>query len=153
MMARPTRYDPERTPKLAKALAREGRTDVEIADLLGLSERVIYNWKKRYPAFVQALNAGKSPVDDSVENALLKRALGFEVEDTKVIGRSDGHGGVKAEKVEKTKKQVSPDTTACIFWLKNRRPGVWRDRQEITGAEGGPVTLIMREVAHGGGGD
>lgn len=33
--------------------------------------------------------------------------------------------------VERKVKEVEPDTTAQIFWLKNRKPDKWRDKQDV----------------------
>mgnify|MGYP006311803415 CR=1 FL=1 len=76
--------------------------------------------------FAEALKKGKQVVDAKVEKSLLKRALGYEFEEVKVTVNESGQ-----KKVEKTKKQIKPDTTAQIFWLKNRLPDKWRDKHEI----------------------
>ena len=83
----------------------------------------LYEWKKKYPEISEALKKGKEVVDIQVENALLKRALGYEYVEDKV------EMGPNGKKVTQTIKQVIPDTTAQIFWLKNRRPDKWRDKQ------------------------
>ena len=125
-MARKSKYDPEITPELAEQYARDGLTNDEIAIKLGISTSTLYNWQKKYVEFLEALKRGKKVVDAKVEKALLKRALGYDYEETKIIMNESGK-----KKVEKTKKQVKPDTTAQIFWLKNRLPDKWRDKQEI----------------------
>src|SRR5690554_393026 len=106
--------------------ARDGLTDEQIAHNIGIAVGTLYDWKNRFPEFSEALKKGKEVVDIQVENALLKRALGYEYEETKVIVETDGR-----KRVERIKKHVLPDVTAQIFWLKNRRPGVWRDKHEI----------------------
>ena len=99
-----------------------------------------YDWKERVPPISQALKKGKEIVDIQVENALLKRALGYEYMEERVeISEKDGR------KVIQTTKTALPDTTALIFWLKNRRPDAWRDKpQEKAEAagEGGGVVLL-----------
>lgn len=110
--------------------AREGLTDKQIAEQkIGIGERTFTKWKADHKAIVAALKKGKAPVDAKVENALLKRALGYEYEETvtEVVEEEDGS---KRKHVRKTKKLMPPDTTAQIFWLKNRRPDKWRDRVE-----------------------
>lgn len=106
--------------------ARDGLTDEQIAHNIGINVATIYEWKKRFPEINNALKKGKEVVDIQVENALLKRALGYEYEETKVIVETDGK-----KRVERVKKHVLPDVTAQIFWLKNRRPDKWRDKHEI----------------------
>lgn len=133
-MARPSKYDPLVTPVLARALAREGRTDEEIAARLEppVGVTTLNRWKLEHPEFREALKEGKAIVDARVEDSLLRRALGYTVTDTRLEARADDFGRpMKGGKVIKTTRQVSPDVTACIYWLKNRRPRAWRDRQDV----------------------
>lgn len=125
-MARKSKYDPDITPEIAEQYARDGLTNDEIAQKLGISTSTLYNWQKKYVEFLEALKKGKQVVDAKVEKALLKRALGYDYEEIKVTVNESGQ-----KRVEKTKKQVKPDTTAQIFWLKNRLPDKWRDKHEI----------------------
>ena len=100
--------------------ARDGLTDEQIAHNIGISTSTLYNWEKQHVEILEALKKGKEVVDRQVENALLKRALGFTTTET-------------TETLDEKKtvtKEVPPDTTAAIFWLKNRKPDVWRDRKE-----------------------
>ena len=105
--------------------ARDGLTDEQIAHNMGISLSTLYEWKNAYSEFSESLKRGKEVVDRQVENALLKRALGYEYE---VISEKYELGILTERKV--TKKQVVPDTTAQIFWLKNRKPSDWRDKPE-----------------------
>ncbi len=109
--------------------ARDGLTDEQIAHNIGIAPRTLYRWKDRYEQISQALKRGKEVVDREVENALYKSAIGFEYEETKIIKEKDDMGRDRT-RVEKTKKRVPPNVTAQIFWLKNRKPKEWRDRQE-----------------------
>ena len=106
--------------------ARDGLTDEQIAKNIGISKQTFYDWKKKYADFSDSLKNGKEVIDIQVENSLLKRALGYEYEE--VSEKFDG--GVLTER-KVTKKQVVPDTTAQIFWLKNRKPSVWRDKAQV----------------------
>ena len=128
---------------LVEGWAREGLTEVQIAKNLGIGYTTLKEYKKKYPAFSAALKKGKEVIDFEVENALLKRALGYEyteVTEERVI-RKDEHGKVLTDihgfptydmVVTKTvKKEVAPDTTAQIFWLKNRKPKEWRDKRDV----------------------
>lgn len=105
--------------------ARDGLTDKQIAKNIGVSEQTLNVWKNRFPSFLESLKKGKEVVDREVENALLKRALGYEYTEVKT---EEEFGEVT--KKTTTVKKVIPDTTAQIFWLKNRRPDKWRDKQE-----------------------
>ena len=110
--------------------ARDGLTDEQIAHNIGIVPSTLYEWKKKYSVISESLKRGKEVIDRQVENALLKRALGYEYEEVKQIVEKDEMGKDR-KRVEKTKKVVLPDTTAQIFWLKNRKPSEWRDRQNL----------------------
>ena len=115
---------PEGLLKL-EAWARDGQTDEQIAANAGIATATLYDWKKRHPEVSEALKKGKEVVDVQVENALLKRALGYTYTETKKERTAEG------VRTTTTIKEVVPDTTAQIFWLKNRRPDRWRDKQDI----------------------
>ena len=105
--------------------ARDGLIDEQIAKNIGISRSTLNEWKNKYSVISDALKKGKEIVDIQVENALFKRAIGYTFEEVKIEeSAKDGR------KITKTVKEVVPDTTAQIFWLKNRRPSKWRDRQE-----------------------
>lgn len=106
--------------------ARDGLTDEQIAKNMGINVKTLYVWKNTHDPIRNALKKGKEVVDREVENALLKRALGYEYTETKI---EKEFGEVVKETT--TIKQVVPDTTAQIFWLKNRKPAEWRDKQNI----------------------
>jgi len=109
-----------------KAWARDGLTDEEIATKCGICRDTLYEWKKRFPDISDALKKGKDAADIEVENALFKRATGYTVVETKV----EYECGVEIKRIE-TIKEVPPETAAGIFWLKNRRPDKWRDKQQV----------------------
>lgn len=112
-----------------KGWARNGLIDEQIAHNVGVSSRTLRNWKKKFPSIDSALKRGKEVIDLEVENQLFKRAMGFEYEETKTyIEEVDGK---QKKRIEKHKKYALPDTTAQIFWLKNRKPQEWRDRREM----------------------
>ena len=102
--------------------ARDGLTEEQIAENMGISRSTLSEWKNLYSDISDTLKKGKEVIDRQVENALLKRALGYEYEE---ISEKYELGILTERKV--TKKQVVPDTTAQIFWLKNRKPKDWRD--------------------------
>lgn len=105
--------------------ARDGLTDEQIAHNMDISRSTLNDWKKKYSDISDTLKRGKEVVDRQVENALLKRALGYEFDEvTKELAET---GLIVTKKVT---KQQAPDTTAAIFWLKNRKPNEWRDKRE-----------------------
>ena len=148
-MAR-TKWHPD-FPLRAQDYARQGMIDKEIAAKLGISEDTLYTYLKKYPEFSEALKEGKAPVDVEVENALLKRARGYEYEEV-TVEYAPAKPGEKAQptKVKKVTKQVIPDTKAHVFWLKNRRPDIWRDRQdiELPGITDPESNRLLIEVVH-----
>ena len=129
-MAKYTEWITEEGLLKIEGWARDGLTDEQIADNIGIRRPTLYDWKKKYSDISDALKRGKEVIDRQVENALLKRALGYEyVETTKELTDL----GLTVTK--QVTKQVAPDTTAQIFWLKNRKPHEWRDKKEteVTG--------------------
>ena len=113
--------------------ARDGLTDEQIAHNMGVSVKTLYNWKNKHLPILHALKKGKEVVDRMVENALLKSALGYEYEED---------GLTKDGKVVPLRKFQHPNTTAMIFWLKNRKPEQWRDKQVTEFENGVPVTIV-----------
>lgn len=94
---------------------------------MGIAYSTLRDWRDKFPALSAALKRGKAPVDIEVENALLKRARGYEYEETttEIVEWPDG---TTRKHIKKTTKHVIPDTLAQIYWLKNRRPDKWRDK-------------------------
>lgn len=107
---------------LLEAWARDGFANEQIATKCGVSPSTLYAWIKTHSEISEALKRGKEVVDIEVENALLKRALGYEYDEVMVEESENG------TKRRVTRKMVVPDTTAQIFWLKNRKPEQWRDK-------------------------
>lgn len=113
--------------------ARDGLTDEQIAKNMGISAATLYNWKRDYLEISEALKKGKEVVDFEVENALLKKALGYKTKEMKLT--RDGQ-------LIEMEREVPGDVTAQIFWLKNRRPDKWRDKPEEEKQDSGGVTII-----------
>ena len=144
----PTKYKEVFNEQVLKLCAL-GAKDTEVADFFKGCEATINNWKHDYPEFLESIKKGKDKIDtEMVEGAQLHRALGYEHKEDKVFN-ANGH-----PLVVPTTKHYPPDSTALIFWLKNRNPSRWRDKQDIdvTSAgdkiEGIGVVLIKpKEVA------
>ncbi len=146
---RPTKFNTRMCPQVRK-LALLGATNEQIADFLEISTRTLHEWMQNHPLFVSALKKGREKADGAVAKSLYRRALGYKHKAVKIF--ADPKSG--AEKIVEYTEQFAPDTTACIFWLKNRRPDLWRDRVEHTGKDGGPIETkdvtdsdLAREVA------
>lgn len=131
---RPSLYQPQ-FAKQARKLACLGATDAHVADFFGVTEQTVNNWKKSHPEFFESLKAGRSEADSKVVKSLYRRALGYSHKAVKILTVARGNnGGSDVEQVPYTER-YPPDTTAAIFWLKNRRPDEWRDKTqtELTG--------------------
>lgn len=131
--------------------AKSGLVDHQISKNIGIDPATLYTWKKRFPEIEEALRRGKEVVDFEVENALLRRALGYEYEEVKQIVEVAGekNTGRERKRVEKTIKKVIPDTTACIFWLKNRKPEEWRDRPAEVKVDTDSLELLIKGLVDG----
>lgn len=117
--------------------ARDGLTDDQIAAKIGITRSTFYAWAAKFAVFSDAIKKGKAPVDIEVENALLKRALGYEYEETTKEIRVMP-GGKQYTTIRTVTKRVIPDVTAQIIWLNNRKPESWRrDRQAPPSADAG----------------
>jgi DNA-binding XRE family transcriptional regulator len=113
---------------LVEAWARNGLTDEQIAKNLGISKDSFYKYKREHTDFSDSLKRGKEVIDIEVENALLKRALGYKYDEVTREVNSDT-GKLVVSKI--VTKEITPDTTAQIFWLKNRKPLEWRDKRDV----------------------
>lgn len=120
---------------LLEGWARDGLTDEQIAQNIGIGKTTYYRWIEQFGEIRDALKRGKAPVDLQVENALLKKALGFTVTVKKPIKlrtkkQLKDKGTIEEERIEYADEEVyiPPETAAQIFWLKNRRPDKWRDK-------------------------
>lgn len=136
-VGRPTSYRPEYASH-ALALCQLGATDAELADYFGVAVRTIANWQSRYPEFHEALRTGKSEADDRVQRSLYQRAMGTEYEEAHPIKvkktlYENGKKVAEEERIEvvMVKRIVPADTTAAIFWMKNRRSKEWRDVHKV----------------------
>lgn len=114
-----------------------GFTDRELAGFFNVTESTLNLWKLKHPEFSESLKAGKNCADSDVAAKLFERALGYSCPAVKIFHTEEGtieHGYME---------HYPPDSTAAIFWLKNRDPGRWRDRQHLehTGKDGAPIRI------------
>lgn len=135
-MARPTRFKPEYSEQAFK-LCLLGATDKDLGAFFEVDERTINRWKDDHGEFCQSLKDGKDRADATVAQSLYRRALGYTHDAVKIV--ADAKTG--AEHIVPYTEHYPPDTTACIFWLKNRQKDRWRDRQEVSGPNGGPIQI------------
>lgn len=122
---RPTAYTDE-TAEIVYKLALLGATDVEMADILGVDEKTLNNWKHAHPEFLQSITRGKALADANVAERLYQRAMGYSHSAVKIFMPSGADAPVYADYTE----HYPPDTQAASLWLRNRQSGRWRDRRE-----------------------
>lgn len=121
--------------------AQEGLFDCQIADKMGINKSTFYEWLKTYSEFSDAIKKGKEMADKEIVNALYKRALGYSYKEIKEEYITDNNGVIKdkdgklTKEVTVTHKSEPPNTAALIYWLNNRRPDEWSNKQEhkVTG--------------------
>lgn len=133
-MGRPSSFKPEYVEQ-AKKLCRLGATDADLADFFGVTFQTINNWKVQHPQFFESLKLSKEETDHRVEQSLYQRAMGYTCneDDIRVVNNEIV--------ITPTIKHYPPDTTAMIFWLKNRKPMEWRDKQEVEHS-GLPMVIV-----------
>lgn len=110
----------------ARILCQQGATYYDLADMFNVNVTTIWRWRNLIPEFCSAIKEAKTEADDRVVNALYRRAVGYSQKVDKVLLKQDG-GVVRTQVTE----FIPPDVTACIFWLKNRQPELWRDKREV----------------------
>lgn len=128
------RERPEVVEKIM-ALAREGKTDMQIAEIVGVSHRTICNWKANDWEFSSYLKENKQLADDLVEASMFKAACGYEYWEQALT--RDG--------LLEVRKHQPPNATSQIFWLKNRRPKNWKDRVEVGTDASGIITVVSKK--------
>lgn len=140
---RPSRYRSEFAEQ-AYTLCAKGFLDSDLADFFKVSETTINNWKLAYPEFLESIKTGKDEFDVTVVEAALKhRATGYShpAVDIRVVN---------GELVQTTvTKHYPPDTSAAIFFLKNRNPARWRDKQQLEHdvAEASPMLALLKSIS------
>jgi hypothetical protein len=139
---RPSKYKGEETDKQARKLCMLGATDEDLANFFEVAVTTIDNWKKEHDGFLGSLKESKDELDAQVVRSLFQRAKGYNCPDTKFAT----HEGQITDSQTYT-KHYPPDTTACIFWLKNRQKADWRDKTEIETNPSEEIAEVLKEVA------
>lgn len=141
---RPASYKPGYAVD-ARKLCKLGATDADLADFFKVAITTIWRWTGRYEEFCSALKVGKAHADDRVERSLFQRANGYTFDAVKIFPpRKDETNPV----IVPYQEHVPPDTTACIFWLKNRRREDWREKieHEVAGVNGQAIRFIVENA-------
>ena len=129
LRGRPTQFQPEYAAQAAK-LCDLGATDGEIAAFFGVSVRTLHRWKLEHPELCHSIKGAKGAADERVERSLYQKAIGYEIVEQRAIKLKPGPNEERVELVE-VRRHVAADTTAAIFWLKNRRPEAWREKSQV----------------------
>lgn len=133
---------------LIKCWARDF-TLTEVSEKMGIAPKTLIEWRNLYPEIDEAVTQGKEIVDYRVENALLKRALGYTTVETKTIISPPDKDGNRKIRVEKVEKEIGPDPTACMAWLNNRKPEQWkRNRDNILSTEDKANGITVNIIQH-----
>lgn len=127
---RKTRYKKEFAEQ-GRKLCLMGYTDKQLGDFFGVSEQTINAWKKAHPLFLESIKAGKDFADCRVVESLYEKTKEKIVKLKKPVSVSDGHGMGSHVEQHPQETFIPADSTACIFWLKNRQPKLWREKQDI----------------------
>jgi hypothetical protein len=135
-----SKYDSKYHDDWAWSLAIKGATNEEIADAFGISVRTFIRWCNTFESLKDAVQKGKDISNSKVVRSLYERAIGITVEEKEESITIDRDGNARPAKIKKTTKRFPPDTMAIMYWLNNREREHWRQRQEITGADGSPLT-------------
>jgi hypothetical protein len=125
-VGRPSLYRPEYCEQAAK-LCQLGATDIEIADFFDVNKVTLYRWQAQYPEFCNSIKTAKEAADERVERSLYQKATGYTHDSEKLFYDAQSGAVVRAP----VREHIPPSDTAMIFWLKNRRPKEWRDKQDI----------------------
>lgn len=126
---RPSEFDPAYIEQAGKLCAL-GATDDEMADFFGVHRSTIYRWKLDHPEFCDAIKSAKEIADERVERSLYQKATGYNYTEEQAFKIKKAQYEEEVEVVQ-VEKHSPADTTAAIFWLKNRRKAEWRDKHEI----------------------
>lgn len=136
--------EPDNLIKL-QAWARDGLTDEQLANNIGINVATLYTWKKKYNEINEALKKGKEVVDIEAENALYKAGLGGYIEEEKTY--ISEVNGVVTKRKEIYKRYIKPDVAALIFWLKNRKSDKWRDKpKDVTETTEEKIASIFADI-------
>lgn len=138
-IGRPSKYRPEFVGQ-ARKLADLGQTDREIAEFFEVDERTLHRWKHDHEDFCHALTLGKEGPDARVEQSLFRRAVGYSHDDIHI---STYEGAVTLTSIV---KHYPPDPTSMIFWLKNRRRDLWREKHEEPPADAATAAAAIRDI-------
>ena len=141
-------FSPEKLEML-KCWARDFPL-VDVASKMGITVQTLRKWKKKYPEIAEAINETKEVLDYKIENALVKKALGYTTTDVRTLISPPDKDGNRKIRVEKIEREIPPDTTAIMAWLNNRKPDQWkRNRDNILQTKDEDKNITVNIINHG----
>jgi transposase-like protein len=142
---RPPKYDPKFHPRVAKALCAKGATIAEIANAFGVAISTIWQWKINHEEFFESGRLGLEAATDRVEHSMFERAVGYTHESMKIFMPAGAKEPVYALYLE----HVPPDPRAGEFWLTNRAPDRWKNKQNVEHNEAAdsPIRLLAEQIS------
>lgn len=128
--------------ELISGWCRNGLSVEQIAYNMCVSKSTLLDWKTRFPEIENAMKIGRDVADMMVENALFKRACGFNMSEVKETE------GPKGKEIITIAKVIPGDVSAQMFWLKNRQPDRWKDKREeiITTDDNAGGVILVPEI-------
>ena len=114
---------------LIEKWARDGLREDQIARNLGISVSTLETYKQNHLELLKSLKKGKESLITELENALIKKALGYDYEEKKVYTKTES--GQSVTYTEITKKHQPPDTGALFGLLKNKDPEHYSDYSQM----------------------
>ena len=144
---RPSTYKPEYA-RIARVMCANGATDADLASAFDVTTMTIWRWNAKHEKFGAALKIAKGEYDDRVERALAQRAVGYSFDTVKIFLPA----GSREPVLVPYREHVPPDPYAAFKWLSCRRMSEWRDRKEVTGADGEPLKPIIALLSEVNGG-
>lgn len=140
------KYERWRTPEgltLLRGWTRDGLTDTEIAQRIGVARQTLYDWQARYPDIADAMRRGREVINYAVEDCLIQRVTGYDAVETRSEYDADGNLLREIRQV----RHVPPDTSAIEFWLRNRMRDRYSDQASPADAGDETGCVMLPEVA------
>ena len=134
MAGRPNKYESNVKPRFDEILEwlKIGATEKEIAENLGVNQKVFCRYKKQFSELNALIKKGRKEPVQAIKAALYKRAIGFQYTEGKFIEDDEGHW-----KKETYTKTALPDPTSAMMLLKH-----WDKEEEWTSD---PATLKLKK--------
>jgi hypothetical protein len=101
-----------------------------MCEYLGISEHAFINLKKKHPEVDKMMRNAKLDLKNKLIDALVKKALGFEIVEEEQFIEDSGKGEKQKRKIHRTKKQVPPDYKSIVYLLTKKFGKEFSERYE-----------------------